>query len=355
MTDGTRRGFFESPLYQLTLASMKEFFREPIALFWVYGFPLILCVILGLAFRNRPVEKIPIVVRQGDADITAKLVESLRTDPRLTVTTLPDDDARNKLRTAKVALVIMPTAEAPGYSYLFDPNRPESVLAKSAADVALLRQATPAAAAAKEEAPTGPGGRYIDFLLPGLLGANLMGGGLWGVGFGIVDMRVKKLLKRLLATPMKKTDFLWSMIFGRVVFTGLQVIVFLVFAALTYDITVRGNVLALLFVIVLGTVCFSGFGLLVAARVKKIESAQGLMNLVMLPSYLFSGVFFSSSNFPDWAQPVISILPLTALNNALRAVINDGAGFVGIAFPAIVMIAWTTVCFTIGAKLFRWL
>ena len=356
MTESTTQtGTFSRPLWQLTIASFKEFYREPIALFWVYGFPLLLCVILGLAFQNKPVEKIQIAVLESESSSAMTLAQSLEADPRLTTTIASETEARNKLRTAKVALVIVPTNESPGYKYLFDPNRPESVLAKAAVDVVLLRKANPSAVVAKEESPKEPGGRYIDFLIPGLLGANLMGGGLFGVGFGIVDLRVKKLLKRLLATPMLKSDFIGSMVIVRIIFTVLQVLLFLAFARFVYGISIRGNWLALIATIGLGTVCFSGFGLLLGSRTRKIETAHGLMNLVIMPSYLFSGVFFSSSNFPDWSQPIISALPLTALNDALRAVINDGAGFAAIAFPVAVMSAWTVICFAIGSKLFRWL
>ncbi|MFO0936511.1 MAG: ABC transporter permease [Gemmataceae bacterium] len=355
MSESTRSGKTASPLWQLTVSSFKEFYREPIAIFWVYGFPLILCFILGLAFRNKPVEKIPIVVVQTDGPAVDALVSKLKSDPRLKIDVMSDSEARNEFRTAKASLVVTPTPNSPGYSYLFEPNRPESVLAKAAVDVALLRQQNPNMAVPKEETLTEPGGRYIDFLIPGLMGANLMGGGLWGVGFGIVDKRVKKLLKRLLATPMLKSDFIKSLVISRIYFTALQMAAFLLFAYLGYGIVVRGNYLALVIIMLLGTVCFSGFGLLVASRANKLESAQGLMNLVMLPSYLFSGVFFSSANFPDWSQPIISALPLTALNDGLRAVINDGAGLTGIVYPSIVMIGWSVVCYTIGGKLFRWL
>lgn len=356
MTEPTARsGFFASPMWQLTAARFKEFYREPIAIFWVYGFPLILALILGTAFQNRPVEKIPVVVVPDGTSATAKRIADLKTDAKLDVQEFPEAEARAKLRTAKAAIVILPSADAPGYRYIFDPNRPDSVMARSAAEVALLRQANPASVNPSDETPNEPGGRYIDFLIPGLLGANVMGGGLWGVGFLIVDMRVKKLLKRLLATPMKRSDFLWSIMISRIFLTIADVVIFLFFASFVFDITVRGSYLALGLMILMGSVCFAGFGMLVASRVTKIESAHGLMNLVMLPGYLFSGVFFSSSNFPAWAQPIVSVLPLTALNDGLRAVINDGAGLVGIAGYVLIMLVWTVLCYAIGARLFRWL
>ena len=346
------RGFFERPLWLLTLSSFKEFYREPIALFWVYGFPLVLCLILGYAIRNKPVGKIPVIVVENSA--TTPLVDTLKRDARLEVTTATEEEARSKLRTAKAELAVLPSENAPGYLFLFDETRPESVLAKSAVEMTLLRRENSAAVKVSEVTTKEPGSRYIDFFLPGMLGANIMGGGLWGVGYGLVDMRVKKLLKRLVATPMRKSDFLGSMVLSRLIYTVLQLIAFLVFAFFVFGITVRGNWLAFFIVVILGTACFAGFGLLVAARTSKLESAQGLMNLVMLPSYIFSGVFFSSANFPDWSQPLISILPLTALNDSLRAVMNEGAGLNAILLPSAVMIAWTAVCYAVAAKTFKW-
>jgi ABC-2 type transport system permease protein len=350
-----RSGFFASPMWQLTAARFKEFYREPIAIFWVYGFPLILALILGTAFQNRPVEKIPVVVVPNDPTLTAKLIADLKSDPRLDVKEMTEIDARAKLRTAKAAIIVLVTSEAPGYGFIFDPNRPDSVMARTASELAILRKSTTVVNGPHDETPNEPGGRYIDFLIPGLLGANVMGGGLWGVGFLIVDMRVKKLLKRLLATPMKRSDFLWSIMISRIILTVVDVVIFLVFASFVFDITVRGSYLALCLMILMGSVCFAGFGMLVASRVTKIESAHGLMNLVILPSYLFSGVFFSSSNFPEWAQPIVSVLPLTALNDGLRAVINDGAGLVDVSGYALIMLVWTVLCYAIGARLFRWL
>lgn len=343
-----------SQLWLLTLTRWKEFFREPIAIFWVYGFPLILAVILGVAFRNRPIEKIPIIL-QGSKENTDALAKALKTDERLDVQIFDEAESRKRLRTAKTAIVVIPQADAPGYSYLLDPDRPDSVLAKAAVDNALLRSAIPNAPIVKENKLTEPGSRYVDFLVPGLLGANLMGGGLWGVGFAIVDMRVKKLLKRLMATPIKKHYFFLSIMISRVVFTVVEVILFLVFAKYILKVQMWGSVFALAAVALMGAMCFAGFGLLVASRAKKMETASGLMNLVMLPSYLFGGVFFASANFPEFLQPILSKMPLNALNDGLRAVINDGAGITDIGMPLLILAVWTIITFGISARIFRWL
>jgi ABC-type multidrug transport system permease subunit len=343
-----------SPLWQLTVSRFKEFLREPAALFWVYGFPIILTLILGLAFRNRPVEKVKVDVPAGTPGVE-KLVAALGNDPQIDLAKDHDEaTCRNRLRTATTALVILPSAAAPGYEYLFDPTRPECAIARNAAEAALLRHADPNRPEPKQVTFDEPGGRYIDFLIPGLIGMNLMGGGLFGIGFLFVDMRVKKLLKRLLATPMKKQDLFLSVTIGRFVFVFIDVAFFLTFAYVAFDIQVRGNWLALLVMILLGAFCFSGIGLLIGSRASRMEVAAGLMNAVMMPSWLLCGVFFSAKNYPDWMQPIIQALPLTQVNNGLRAVINDGAGFEVVWLPALILLAWTVFSFVLARKLFKW-
>jgi hypothetical protein len=354
-TDPTRAGN-TSPLLQLTRARLREFYREPAAVFWVYGFPLILAVILGVAFRNRPVERLRVDISETNPSFTLNLTDQLRADARLEIWTGTEQEARNRLRTAKTDLVILPdpATGATTRQYLFDPNRPESVLARNAVDNALLRAAAPNAPPAVELTIDEPGGRYIDFLIPGLIGINLMGGGLWGVGFVVVDMRVRKLLKRFLATPMRRRDFLLSLMLSRVVFTIVEILLLVGFAYFAFDIRVRGSLPAFLALLVVGGMCFAGIGLLVACRAKTIETVSGLMNAVMLPMYLLCGVFFSSDRFPDEVQPFVKALPLTPLNDGLRAVMNDGAGFEAVVVPLAVLTAWGLASFGIALRFFRW-
>lgn len=344
-------------LAQLTLARLKEFVREPAAVFWVYGFPLILATVLGIAFQDRPVERIPVDVATdspGGATAAEALKAKLEADPRVKVELHDGASARERLRTGKTGLVIVPTAEPPGWGYELDPNRPECALAKAAADGALLRAAVPSLAAPAERNVNETGGRYIDFLLPGLIGANLMGGGLWGVGFVTVDMRVRKLLKRFLATPMRKYDFLLALMLSRLVFTIVEMVIMLFFGWLAFDVRVRGDATALAVLVVLGAASFCGIGLLVACRAKTIETVSGLMNAVMLPMYVASGVFFSTNQFPEWSHPVLKALPLTALNDGLRAVINEGAGWEALGRPAVILTAWGVVSFALALRWFRW-
>jgi ABC-type multidrug transport system permease subunit len=348
------------PLVQLVLCRIREFFREPAAIFWVYGFPLLLALFLGIAFKSRPVEKIRMdLAITSEADrpaaeaFIAKWVEQ---DPRLILEIHSEATARDRLRTNKTPLVLLPDPHSPTkLRYLIDENRPESVLARAAADNVILRGGTQSLAVpVAEQMSDDSGARYIDFLIPGLVGMNLMGGGLFGVGFLIVDLRVRKLLKRFLATPMKKSDFLWSLVISRLLFTVTDIAILLTASYFMFGVKVHGNLLALMALVFLGGTCFGGVGLLIACRAKTLETGAGLMNAFMLPQWVVSGVFFSADHFPAVVQPLIQALPLTALINGLRTTINDGGGFAAIWWPTVILVVWGGLSFILALKLFRW-
>jgi ABC-type multidrug transport system permease subunit len=343
-----------TPLRQLILARLREFYREPEAVFWVYGFPILMTIALGIAFRNKPVEQIAVTVQSGPA--TQAVVEALSRDDRFVVQVHDADTARLRLRTGKTEVVVIPSASTqPSYEYVYDPTRAESLLACRAVDDALQR-----AAGRKDVVPVSeqemhePGGRYIDFLVPGLLGMNLMGGGLWGVGFVIVDMRIRKLLKRFVATPMKKRDFLAGIMLSRLLFLVPDVVLLLAFAWLVFDVVIQGSLLAVVILLLLGAFTFSGLGLLIASRVRTMEAVSGIMNLVMLPMWVLSGIFFSYERFPAAALPFIKALPLTALIDALRAVMLEGTPLSALLSEIGIMAAWGTVAFVLALRWFRW-
>jgi ABC-2 type transport system permease protein len=239
--------------------------------------------------------------------------------------------------------------------YRFDPTRPESVLARGRVDDAIQRAAGRAdPVAVRETLSTEPGARYIDFLIPGLLGMNIMSGGMWGVGFVLVDMRSRKLLKRLVATPMRRTHFLGAMLGSRMLLVFLEMLLLLAFGRFFFGMVVQGGLLLIALLALLGAFGFAGLGLLVASRAQKTETVTGLMNLVMLPMFVLSGVFFSAERFPAVLQPFVQALPLTALNDSLRAVILEGAGF-GSQLPRIaILAAWGGVSFLLALRVFRW-
>ncbi len=346
------------PLRELTFARVREFLREPEAIFWVYGFPILLAVGLGIAFRTRGEEPVRVWIETPAQAIPSRApeaaaVDSLEKDPRFRVERKTPEECRAGLALGRSDLVIQVGEEV---RFEFDPRRLESALARQWADAAIQtaagrRDAVKTAEAKIEE----HGSRYIDFLIPGLIGMNLMGGGLWGVGFVIVDLRVRKLLKRFLATPMRKRDFLLSILGSRLLFLVPEVVLLLLVGRFVFDVPNRGSLFAVAAVVAVAALGFSGLGLLIASRANKIETISGLMNLVMLPMWLLSGIFFSSERFPDAIQPFIHALPLTAANDALRAVMLEGRSLASQASELLLLAAWGLGSFALSMRWFRWI
>ena len=338
------------PFVHLFLARLREFVREPEVLFWVFGFPILLAVGLGVAFREKPQEQVFVgVVERPGADAA---VAALREGDGFKVRRLGEDEAARQLRLGQVALVVVP---GPRPEYRFDPGRPDSAFARLKVDDALQRAAGRRDHwSAAERRTNEPGGRYIDFLIPGLIGMNIMSGAMWGVGYALVEMRVRKLLKRLVATPMRRSDFLGAMMASRMLVVFLEIALLLGFGWLVFGLRVAGSLWTVAFVALLGSFSFSGLGLLTASRARKTETVSGLMNLVMLPMFVFSGVFFSSDRFPAALQPFIKALPLTALNDALRAVVLEGAPLSAQAPRVALLLAWGGLSFLLALRVFRW-
>ncbi|QVL34941.1 ABC transporter permease [Telmatocola sphagniphila] len=343
----------------LTRARLLEFFREPAAVFWVYGFPLGLALILGIAFQDRPVEKlnVDVITTAENESARTKLSETLKVDTRLVLNTYSLDESRKRLMSGKTDLILEPLAatEKPNFKVWEERNRPESVLTRSVVESILNKSKLGENAVQIEDVQLQEvGRRYIDFLIPGLIGMNLMGGGLFGVGFVIVDMRVRKLLKRFLATPMRKTDFTASVMASRLLFTIPEVSVLFGFSYLFFGVVCKGSLLDLFIVMLFGGVAFTGLGLLIASRAKTIETVSGLMNAILIPQWAVSGVFFSAERFPEAFQPFIQPLPLTALNNALRTIMNEGKGVLDCLPQLGILTAWGLVSFFIALRIFRW-
>ena len=349
------------PLVELTRARLVEFVREPEAVFWVFVFPVLLALALGIAFRSKPTERLRAAVEHG-APAQARILAILRGSPDLTVVELSAAEAAQALRTGKVDVVVESTAPAAGgegellsVTYRYDAIRAEGRAARLAVDDALQRAlGRPDLLAVREERVAQPGNRYIDFLIPGLVGLNLMGSGMWGLGFAVVQARVRKLLKRFAATPMRRSHYLLSFMLSRLVGLVLEVAVVVGFGWLLFGVAVRGSLVDLAVVSLVGALTFAGLGLLVAARPRTIEGVSGWMNLVQLPMWLFSGTFFSYERFPAAVQPAIRALPLTALNDALRAVINEGSPLSASFHAVLVMALWGVGSFAVALRLFRW-
>jgi ABC-2 type transport system permease protein len=345
-----------NPLWELMLLRLRELVRTPEALFWTFVFPILMACALGIAFRNAGPTELRVAVVNASADAAA-LAANLSRSAELEAALLAPAEAAQALRSGKVALVIQanPTNTSRAYEYHFDPARPESRSARLLVDDVLQRAAGRTdVATVMEKTASEPGARYIDFLVPGLIGMGLLGNGLWGLGFAIVMARSNKLLKQLSATPMRRWQYLFSFLLARLVFLAPEVGAILGFAYLVFGVKLYGSWFSFTLIALLGSAAFAGIGLLVAARTKTLEAAGGLMNLVILPMWVLSGTFFSAQRFPDFVQPFIKALPLTAVNDALRGVMNEGAPLSALGLETGILLAWALVTFTIALRIFRW-
>ena len=338
------------PLTELTLARIRELTREPEALFWVFVFPILLTAILGLAFRSRPPEALPVAVVAGP--LANEHLAALSKGSDLKPTILPEEEAHQALARGRVVLVVS-AGETPEYAY--DPTQPESRAARLAVDAALQRAAGRTDAFTAHDAQlTEPGARYVDFLVPGLLGMNLMGTGMWGIGFSLVVARNGNLLKRLVAAPVRRSHLLGAQLTSRLIFLVPEAGALLLFAHFALGVPFRGSLVLLAVISLIGALTFSGLGLLTAARPRTIEGVSGIMNLVMVPMWIFSGIFFSTERFPANIQPFVQALPLTALNDALRGVMLQGTGLLPLLPELAALAVWGAISFLLALKFFRW-
>jgi ABC-type multidrug transport system permease subunit len=339
--------FAESSLYQLTITRFKLFLREPEALFWVFVFPILLAVGLGVAFRNRP----PDILQVGAT--TTQLTQALDTDKGLSSIAIDPAEGVHDLATGRIVLLVVQTPT--GVVYKYDDTNPDARSARLLVDRAIQKAAgQKEAVASSNDLIHETGARYIDFVVPGLLGMNLMGSAIWGLGFSIVEARQKKLLKRFVASPMPRWQYLASFLLSRLVLLIIEVGAFLGFARAVFGVPFRGSLVELGALCVLTSLSFSALGLLVASRARTIEAASGLMNLVMLPMWILSGVFFSATRFPALLQPFVRALPLTAAIDALRGNMLQGTSLPQLTAPILVLIAWLLACFVVSLRIFRW-
>jgi ABC-type multidrug transport system permease subunit len=337
-----------SSLYQLTMVRFRLFLREPEAIFWIFIFPILLAMGLGIAFRNRPADVLPV------ATTDPQCTQMLAADAGLRASTMDEAAGAHALATGSIVLLAVPMTEN-GVVYRYDDTNPDARVARLLVDRDLQAAGgRHEAVHAENDLVHETGSRYIDFVVPGLLGMNLMGSAMWGLGFSIVDARQKKLLKRLVASPMPKWQYLSAFLLSRMALLVIEVVIFLGFARIAFGVPFRGPLVELGILCLLTSLAFSGLGLLVASRAKTMEGVSRLMNLVMLPMWVLSGVFFSASRFPAVVQPLVRALPLTAAIDAMRGNMLQGLNLGQEMAPVAIMLAWFVVPFAISLRIFRW-
>ena len=362
-----------SPLANLLAMHFREFFREPEVLFWTMGFPLILALILGLAFmrKDMPIQHIGVIVPAGSETALAppfqawmEKIENAGKEKKMTpeqTAVLPPisfkrypsfDEALIGIKRGDIRFFIRYDSETQSRVYSFDPQKSDSRLMYH-----LLESANPGQAnviSHRAEYLQAIGSRYIDFLIPGLIAFSILQSCMWAIGWGLIDRRIKKMLRRMVATPMNRYVFLLSYLLSRLVLSAVEIMVLLFFAMLAFKIRIEGSWLALCLLFFCGNFAFAGIAVLTASRAKNTQVANGLINAVSLPMMILSGVFFSYKNFPEWAIPLIEMLPLTVLADAMRRVFIEGAGLPEIIAPSLALCAVGTACLLTSQKIFRW-
>ncbi|TSA25987.1 MAG: ABC transporter permease [Bacteroidetes bacterium] len=353
-------------LWQLTLANILEKVREPGVLFWGIGFPILMSIGLGLAFTRKPESVRHVALISPDTGTCTIILK----DDKLGNTTfrlekMSWEEAMVQLKRGHVNVAV--TAGDSGYRYHFDPMNPDAQLTYvrlspilnriPAADLIrdpVYEEDLSAATGSEVDALTVTGTRYIDFLIPGMIAMGVMFSCLWGLGYGIIDTRSKKLLRRMIATPMKRSNYLVAMITVRLVMNVIEAGLLMLFAWLAFGITIQGNIPALLILFLAGNIAFSGIGIFLACHTSKTEIGNAFINVISMPMMVLSGIFFSYHNFPDWAIPIIKPLPLTMLADGIRSIFIEGAGFAQTTIPSLILTATGILFFTVGLKLFKW-
>ena len=339
------------PLAELIRARLLEVAREPEAVFWVFVFPIGMALALGFAFRDKAPEPVAVGItgRAQTGVLRDALTRSSLLKPRLFSSVA---EGRAALRTGKIALLV---ENGSPIVYWYDPTRPDSRLARFEVDNAVQQAAgRKDAAPVRDERVSEKGSRYIDFLLPGLLGLNLLSTSVWGIGYSIVNARIKKTLKLMIATPMRRSDYLLAQMLSRFVLLALEAAVILAFGMLVFQVPLRGSPGALLLLCALCGLSFAGLGLLCGSRVQTLEGVNGLINVILVPMWLFSGVFFSPERFPRAMHGPIQALPLTAANDALRAVMLEGKSLAALPSQLAILALWGVASYAVALKIFRW-
>jgi ABC-type multidrug transport system permease subunit len=364
--------FKTNQLYQLVLTQFLETLREPSVLFWGIVFPILITIGLGLAFTQTSEAKYRIAIVEGQPTKLDTLLSAYGKEEKergktfvswkVTNPTLGNtqylfsrqqwDDAIIALKRGETDLIV--TDSTGELRYHVDPQNAQAQLVYMRLSGLMKESVIQAEPDNNIEPLTLKGVRYIDFLLPGLIGLGILNGLCWGITYSLVERRSQKLLRRMVATPMKKSNYLIAMISVRFVMNCVEAGVLFFFAWLLFGTIIQGNLGALVVFYIAGNIAFAGMAVLLGCRTAKLETGNGLINAMTMPMMILSGIFFSYQNFPAWSIGFIKLLPLTAFIDGLRSIFNEGAGWIEIAAPSVVLSALGIICFVVGVRWMKW-
>ncbi len=368
-------------LWQLTLALFREIIREPGVLFWGILFPILMSLGLGLAFTKKAdvVRKVA-VSRFSDISYpeTSEIYRFLELrctkhqpeaedeiwweyeikDDKLGNTLflfyeMDWNEAMVMLKRGTVNLILK--SNNGKTEYHFDPVNSDAELTYlKLRNIIGSGEILSVGNNSEIQPMTITGTRYIDFLVPGLITMGVMMSSMWGISYGIIEKRSKKLLRRLVATPMKKSHFLIALITVRITMNFIEALVLILFALITFNMTIQGSISALILIFIAGNIAFAGIAVFASSHTSNTEVGNGLINAVVMPMMILSGIFFSYHNFPDWSVKIIQMLPLTMLTDGIRSIFNEGAGYNEVAIPVLVLSATGIIFFSAGLRIFKW-
>ena len=377
------RWFRFNQLWQLIVALFREIIREPGVLFWGILFPILMSLGLGLAFTKKTdvVRKVAIIndsempVTGSEitvvADFLQKNCEKNLTEAKETwqwkyvikdeklgnsiflFYTMNWNQAMKLLKRGTINVILLDLNGSAEYH--FDPMNPDAQLTYlKLGNLVGKGDIIPLKSNSEIKPLTVTGTRYIDFLVPGLITMGVMMSCMWGISYGIIEKRSKKLLRRLVATPMKKSHFLIALITVRITMNFIESAVLFLFSLFAFKMTIQGDISALIIMFLAGNIAFAGIAVFVSSNTSNTEVGNGLINFVVFPMMVLSGIFFSYQNFPDWSLPVIRNLPLTILTDGIRSIFNEGAGYHEVALPILILLVTGVLFFTAGLKIFKW-
>lgn len=347
----------------------KEFWREPGIIFWAILFPVLMALGLGSAFTEkremiktiafvqedkRPSDKWMEFTAQSETikdSIVSKKLGSEKlgfTEYRFRAVTW--DEAIRMLKKGKTNVIIKQTHDS--LEYHFDPLNPEAQVTYLQLSSAVNGEELSDTSSIKPTEQAGT--RYIDFLIPGLVAWGIMMSCMWGISYNNIDKRIRKLLRRMVATPMKKSNYMIAQFISRLSLGAMEASILIIFSWWIFDVQIQGSLLALILMFIAGHIAFNGIAILVSSRTDNSQIANGLINLVVMPMMILSGIFFSYHNFPDWMVNIIELLPLTMLADNIRNVFIEGATVFEV-LPKAVALTIIGLAFMIpGLRVYKW-
>ena len=361
------------PLLQLMSIQFKEFFREPGALFWTFIFPILMAWGLGIAFTQKDtlirnvavisgeqkLKKIPLLLAQEKQGVETDTINTHKVtvnnkkmgNSAFQFLFTDQSNALQMMKKGKISLFLSERNDT--IIYHFDPTNTEARLMQLQLET-FFTEGQISVDESRIEPMTSTGTRYIDFLIPGLIAMGIMNSCLWGISYSLIDKRSKKLLRRMIATPMKKWHFLLAQLLTRIILTLLETAALILFANLYFNVQIDGDITALFAVILAGNAAFIGIAILISSRTANPHVGGGLINFVSMPMMVLSGVFFSYHNFPEWTIPYIQALPLTAFADSIRTIMIEGAGWNDTLIPMISLFAIGAITYLSGLKIYKW-